>query len=143
MLEEKTVNNALFFVDKAATRDYKSLYNEPCDCLACANYFQAIRGAEPVTLFLADWGVNVERPEECAHLETDFSAKTLDYTVWYSVCGRAPAKECLALADGTTVEIYPPADSDTSPNTDRDAPFFWLRLTIRLPWLLAENIKEV
>lgn len=143
MFDNIVINDSIFLVDKNATFNYKTRYNEPCSCLYCQNYFQAIQNCNLVLQLLNEFHIDVSRPEECMCLETDFNTKTLDYMAWYSICGKATCKETITVTDKAKAEIYPPIENDDSPNTDHVESYFWLSLEIVLPWMLDEDINQL
>lgn len=143
LLEEVVVNGVSFLVDKNATSQYITQYNEPCDCTYCRNYFKAIQEARSVLNLLNAFQVNVGRPEECMELETNFDTKMLFYYVWYSVSGKAPQKVEVNLSEDIIAEIYPPADEQYAPNTGHTDSYFLISLNLLLPWVLEEDINQL
>ncbi|XOQ43554.1 MAG: hypothetical protein ACFWTN_03750 [Clostridium sp.] len=57
MLDEVVVNDITFLVDKNATHNYKTQYNEPCSCLYCQNYLRAIQNCSPVLQLLGEFHI--------------------------------------------------------------------------------------
>lgn len=139
-MEEVIINNCKFLVDKEATAGYVTEFNAPCDCSFCRNYFKAVQSIPCVINFLNMFNVNVNRPEECMLLDIDFKTKTLLYSVWYSVTGKAEQSTKVQLSAGAAAEISL-VNNEFSPNTKHDNNYFLICLNIHLPLELNESIK--
>lgn len=140
MIETLTIDNCICYVDKEATANFISESNAPCDCSYCRNYFKAIQDATVVQNFLNLFGINVERPEECMYLESDYKTNTMHYIVWYAVTGAIEKNSKIILAKDIEAEISIPSHFD--PNTDHDDKYFWVCIDLSLPWLLDEDINQ-
>lgn len=141
-METVIINNCTFLVDKSTTANYVTEFNTPCDCLYCRNYFKAVQSVPSVIEFLKMFCVNVNRPEECTELDTDFEGNTLLYSVWYSVVGESMQSTKIQLSADATAKILP-SDNKFAPNTEHNDNYFWIRLDMRLPWKLNEDITRL
>ena len=58
-----------------------------CECDFCENYYAQIKGKFPkLESFLADFGVDITKPDECMSVESD---NTIQYIgIDYTVCGK-------------------------------------------------------
>lgn len=141
-MEEMIIKDCKLLVDKNTTADNVSEWNAPCDCASCRNYSKAIQSVPAVTDFLNLFGINVNRPEECMEIDTDFKTKTISYSVWYSVIGKTEQSIKIQLSADATAEILPP-DIGFPPNNELNGNYFWISLDIRLPWELDEDIGQL
>lgn len=143
MLKEIKIGDTLLLVDAAATANYRTPYNEPCDCAACRNYFHAVESRKSLLSFLKKFGIDAGRPEEIAWWGEDVASKTLEYHVWYSVCGEMKGADISRKLPDAMIEITRPGKEDVFPNTGRGDPYFWISFTVRLPWVSNEDMGEL
>ena len=140
MVETIMFAGKTFLVDKEATKNYRTKFNEPCDCLTCRNYFVAVQKCPEVLQFLETFHIDVCRTEDCMHLETYFETNLLQYIIWYSVCGTATESVTIELCDEVEAKVYPPSEKEYSPNTGQKGEYFWVELYCMLPWTLPDDI---
>ena len=76
----------IFEVDTEKTIDYYRTHSL-CECECCENFYAQIKGKFPkLESFLADFGVDIAKPDECMSVELD---NTIQYIcVDYTVCGK-------------------------------------------------------
>ena len=73
----------VFEVDKEKTIDYYKRHSL-CECECCENYYAQIKGKFPkLESFLADFGVDITKPDECMSVDLDNAIQYIgiDYTV--------------------------------------------------------------
>lgn len=76
----------VFQVDIEKTIDYYKTHSL-CECDCCENFYAQIGGKFPkLESFLADFGVDITKPDECMSVELD---NTIQYIgIDYTVCGK-------------------------------------------------------
>lgn len=146
MYELITKDSWEFSVDIEKTKEYYRTYSDLCDCDACKNFYQVIRSysveysAELIN-FLAQFGVDIEKPIETEWFVIDKQSKTIDYTAYYAVYGSA-AKGSYEIDFGTINVVVQP--SKNSPNTEMPEPYFVFQIfNLLLPWVLSDNVEEL
>ena len=78
-------NNYKFYVDIEKTKEYYKTHSL-CDCVCCRNYYKQIEKELPKPKeFLADFGVDISKPDEIMSVENE---GFIDYlNVDYTICG--------------------------------------------------------
>ncbi len=130
--------NALFMVELEKTRAYYQTH-ELCNCSCCRNLYAQIRETAPaLTAFLASFGVDITRPDECGYIEMQ---DYIDYLfVGYTVTGRMQSTDAFAIEiDGLQVTASPSDDpTEWFPNGQTE-PYFLISISgLSLPWVLDE-----
>ena len=76
----------IFEVDVVKTIEYYKTHSL-CECESCENFYAQIKGKFPkLESFLADFGVDITKPDECMSVELD---NTIQYIgIDYTVCGK-------------------------------------------------------
>ena len=76
----------VFEVDIEKTIEYYKTHSL-CECDCCENFYTQIGGKFPkLESFLADFGVDISKPDECMSVELD---NTIQYIgIDYTVCGK-------------------------------------------------------
>ena len=76
----------VFEVDIEKTIKYYKTHSI-CECECCENFYAQIKGKFPkLESFLADFGVDISKPDECMSVELD---DTIQYIgIDYTVCGK-------------------------------------------------------
>lgn len=132
------IDDWLFDVDMVRTMEYSS--NEAadhCTCAYCRNFYAAVDAAYPqLRPFLAQFGVDVEAPEE---LECFDAQGWVRYVGSYAVIGRIQRFGKKPFLVGNA-EIQPTINREF----DLEEPYFVLDLDgLELRWELDEPFKEV
>lgn len=111
---------------------------EHCTCGYCRNFYQAIDSTYPnVRPFLAQFGLNVEGPDELSPFEPTIYEAT--YVVNGSILQTGSAAP---VVNGIPVTIMTAEEADL--DTERPMPYFAMTIgLIELPWILEEPIDEV
>lgn len=111
---------------------------EHCSCGYCRNFYQAIDSTYPnVRPFLAQFGLNVEGPDELSPFEPTIYEAT--YVVNGSILQEGTS--CLVV-NGIPVRIECAEDADL--DTERPMPYFAMTIGLmELPWVLDEPMDEV
>ena len=129
-----------FDIDMKATMEYST--NETadhCTCAYCRNFYVTIDEIYPkLRPFLAQFGINVEAPDELMPFDLP---NQMNYDGVYVVSGKILATgRSLLCVDG--VQIAPEYDSQI--NHPQLHPCFYLTVNdIQLPWVLEEPMNDV
>lgn len=137
MLIEK--DNYKFSVDIEKTKEYYNTHSL-CDCVCCRNYYKQIEKELPkLKEFLADFGVDISKPDEIMSVENE---GFIDYlNVDYTVCGNVinMSEYEIDIYDNLFLNVVV-TEGFASPN-EQTGEYFTLSVTnIRLPWVLEVPI---
>ncbi|MBR4868628.1 MAG: hypothetical protein IKU10_05675 [Clostridia bacterium] len=132
----------VFEVDIEKTKEYYKTHSL-CECDCCENFYTQIKGKFPkLESFLADFGVDITKPDECMSVELD---NTIQYIgVDYTVCGK------VATMGQYEIDIYDNlffnlviTDGFSSPNEQTDD-YFTISIAnvFELPWVLDKPFPE-
>ena len=130
-----------YIVDKEGTRAYSDIYNQPCDCIYCKNYYQAFSAAYPeIVELLHEFGVNIERPLEVIESLWNPTKDKRLYESYYSIKGELYRDKISLYSKDAFVTLYQ-LDTDTPiyTNTGMEVPYFIASVSnLQLPWVLSE-----
>lgn len=132
-------DNYKFSVDIEKTKEYYNTHSL-CDCVCCRNYYKQIEKELPkLKEFLADFGVDISRPDEIMSVENE---GFIDYlNVDYTVCGNVinMSEYEIDIYDKLFLNVIV-TEGFASPN-EQTGEYFTLSVTnIRLPWVLEVPI---
>lgn len=131
-------NNSIFEVDIEETKKYYCS-NMLCDCCCCRNLYVQIKNVAPnLGAFLAEFGVDICRPDEAMSLEQEESIEYL--LIAYSVVGKVKSKKGYQICiDGLEVQI---GNEEGFP-CEQFAPHFFITVSgLNLPWVLTETFPK-
>ncbi len=135
------IDEYTFSVDVEKTTEYYKTHSL-CDCANCRNFYAQAREKLPkLSEFLAQFGVDISRPDETWSVEADNGVNYI--TTDYTVCGRVEkmGKYEIDLHDEQFLSVVV-TDGFTSPN-DQTGEYFTLSVdNISLPWVLNEPFPE-
>ena len=127
-----------FYVDIEKTREYYSS-NTLCDCPSCRNLYTQINTLpRELTDFLAEFGIDICRPDESADIQAN---NHIDYLfVGYTVTGRIETEGVYEtdIADFHIKISKGDTPYDWFPNGQKEPCFFVSVTGISLPWILDE-----
>jgi hypothetical protein len=128
-----------FDVDITTTMNYHATeVRQHCDCAYCRNFYTAVDDAYPgLRPFLAQFGVEVEAPEELMPFEPT------NVLCCYAVEGRIlHFGSNITSVHGLTIHAELPEDAGI--NAGCQTPYFVLSVgPMELPWVLNEQVEEV
>ena len=134
--------NGTFIIDLDKTKEYYSRHTL-CTCCCCRNYYAQIRAFAPeLAAFLAEFGVDIARPDELGSVEMD---GYIDYLfAGYTVTGRMEADRVhKTMVGGLQVAISKGGTSfDLFPHEQKEPCFFISVEGISLPWVLEEPFPQ-
>lgn len=139
----------VFEVDIEKTIDYYKTHSL-CECVCCENFYAQIKGKFPkLESFLADFGVDIAKPDECMSVELD--NEILYIGVDYTVCGKVVSmgQYKIDIQDGIFFNLVI-TDGFSSPN-EQTGDYFTISISnvFELPWVLDKpfpmptQLKEV
>ena len=132
-------NNYKFSVDIEKTKEYYNTHSL-CDCVCCRNYYKQIEKELPkLKEFLADFGVDISKPDEIMSVENE---GFIDYlNVDYTVCGNVinMSEYEIDIYDKLFLNVIV-TEGFASPNEQTGEYFTLSVINIRLPWVLEVPI---
>lgn len=135
------IDEYAFSVNIEKTTEYYKTH-ALCDCTNCRNFYAQAREKLPkLSEFLAQFGVDISRPDETWSVEADNGVNYI--TTDYTVCGRVEkmGKYEIDLHDEQFLSVVV-TDGFTSPN-EQTGEYFTLSVdNISLPWVLNEPFPK-
>ncbi len=134
-MEKIAKDEYLFSVEKEKTTVYYQTHSL-CDCEGCRNFYAQIRGMFPeLEAFLAEFGVDIAKPDEMPWLELD---DQIQYTPCYTVTGSIEKMGTYEIDIGNqSLAVYRSGDLRTDIPNEQTEPYFVLEVfSIYLPWVL-------
>ncbi|MBQ4119466.1 MAG: hypothetical protein IJD45_03660 [Clostridia bacterium] len=126
----------IFEVDIEKTIEYYNTHSL-CECDCCENFYAQIKGEFPkLESFLADFGVDIAKPDECMSVELDDKIQYI--SVDYTVCGKVAkmGQYEIDIHDNLFFSIVI-TDGFASPN-EQSGEYFTISINniFELPWVL-------
>lgn len=128
-----------FDIDLPATMEYSAAEAaDHCTCAYCRNFYEAIDDSYPdLRPFLAQFGINIEAPDELMNFEPTL------YLGAYAVTGRI-----LRFGTGpiriSGAAVLPETSREAMVNAGCQQPYFVLTVgLLTLPWILDEPPEDV
>ena len=135
MITEIKKGGYVFSVDIEKTREYYKS-NSICNCEYCQNFYKQIDGRFPeLEEFLAEFGVDISRPDENMSFDTDNS---IEYSLYYTVTGKIDKMHKHEIECGDLDVFFHQSGSPwvDIPN-EQTEPYFIIGVSIfTLPWVL-------
>ena len=125
----------IFLVEKEKTAAYYTTHSL-CDCDGCRNFYAQIKGMFPkLEAFLAEFGVDIAKPDEMPWFETD---NKIQYIPYYTVIGRIEEMGMYEIDFGNqSLVVYRSGNPWTDIPNEQVEPYFLLEVSfIDLPWVL-------
>ena len=131
-----------FEVDIEKTIEYYKMHSL-CECECCENYYAQIKGKFPkLESFLADFGVDIAKPDECMSVELD---NTIQYIgIDYTVCGKViNTKQCEINIEDSQRFSLAITEGFASPN-EQTGDYFTISISsiFELPWVLDKPFPK-
>ena len=126
----------IFEVDIEKTTEYYKTHSL-CECECCKNYYAQIKGKFPkLESFLADFGADITKPDECMSVELDNEIQYIG--IDYTVCGRilTMGEYEIDIHDNLFFSLVI-TDGFSSPN-EQTGDYFTISISnvFELPWVL-------
>jgi len=132
----------IFSVDIERTQAYYRTHSL-CNCACCRNFYAQAKESFPeLAAFLAQFGVDISRPDEICSAE---EGGAMDYlSVDYTVCGEIESmgEYEIDVYDGPVPASIVVIDGFSSPNEQAGGYFTLSVMNLRLPFSLDEPFPE-
>lgn len=143
-LQTTEINNVIITFDKEATQNYKTGFNEPCDCQDCRNFYKNIENNGALKEFLDEFGIDHRYTEEVFSWEKDYLIHSEGY---YSVFGGFDEEDFSFEKFGVNISFNRratvPYDKRTGVPHDRSGEYFWIIVSSDFPYVLEEKRERV
>lgn len=130
-----------YIVDIKATQSYLDMYNNPCECITCKNYFKTFKVIYPEVIeVLNKLGIIIQYPLEIIDCFWNDKEDKRLYESYYSVKGELFEDKIILYDKDAIITLYQPeTDASIYCNTGMKKPYFIVGITnIELPWVLDE-----
>lgn len=135
-LQSIVINSVQITFDKDKTKEYRTNYNNPCECQNCRNYYKNIENNGALLEFLSDFGIDYKYTEEVFSWDLGNNSDSLiHHEGYYGVFGRIEGDGFSTEKFGTKI-IF--AKSANIPH-DRQGDYFWICIDADFPYLLDEK----
>lgn len=134
-----------YSINRGRTKSYKTLYNEPCECLYCQNFRTAYPKLCPHgNALLERFGLSVDSALEVAE-EGSENSEDVNYTAYFCVAGTLTADGYnVVVRDASDIRLFKPSTREAVyNNTDMEEPYYILRLEVNLPWVLESRPEPI
>ena len=130
-----------YTVNIKETQSYLDMYNKPCECILCKNYFKTFATIYPQAVeVLNKLGVREQYPLEIIDCFWNDKKNKRIYESYYSVKGELFEDKTVLYDKNVTITLYKSdTDEPIYTNTGMKKPYFIVAITnIELPWVLDE-----
>ena len=134
-----------YTVDIKATQSYLDMYNKPCECIICKNYFKTFETIYPEVIeVLNKLGIIVQYPLQIIDCFWNDKEDKRLYESYYSVKGELFEDKTILYDKDVIITLYQPdTDEPIYGNTGMKKPYFIVGITnIELPWVLDEMPED-
>lgn len=130
-----------YTVDVQATASYRDMYNAPCDCSSCRNFYKAFPSTCPEAMnILREMGLQPDSALEIMDFSWDADSALRRYEAIFCAKGEVLDDALVIFNADARITLY---RADTSEpiykNTGMQKPFFLVKVEAKLPWLLADE----
>lgn len=136
-LQTIEINSVKILFDKEKTREHRTVFNTPCDCQDCRNYYKNLRDKFELIDFLANFGIDYSRAEEIMPFDLGNKKESLiKYCAYYCVVGSISneisiKKENYSISFGNS--------SNINIGHEITDGYFFIVVDIDLPYILEEE----
>ena len=135
-LQTMEINSTQIVFDKNKTKEYRTNYNNPCDCQDCRNYYKNIENNIELLDFLGKFGIDFNRAEEVISWDLDNNKNSLiHHEAYYGVFGNVEGEEFDFEKFGVEISF---AKVVSVPN-DREGEYFWICIKGDFTYVLEEE----
>ena len=134
-LQAIEINSTEIIFDKNKTEEYRTDYNNPCNCQNCRNYYKNIESNTELLKFLEGFGVDFNHAEEVFswNLSNDRNS-LIHHEGYYGVFGNLEGEDFDLEKYGVKIsfakDVYVPCD--------REGEFFWICISGDFSYILKE-----
>ncbi len=135
-LQTMEINSTQIVFDKQKTKEYRTNYNNPCDCQDCRNYYKNIENNTELLDFLEKFGIDFNRAEEVFSWDLDNNINSLiHHEAYYGVFGNIEGEEFEFEKFGIEISF---AKAVSVPH-DREGEYFWICIKGDFSYVLEEE----
>ena len=134
-LQSTEINSVKVTFNQEKTREYRTDFNKPCDCLNCRNFYKHMESNTELVAFLSAFGVDYHCTEEVFSWDWgDDPDSLIHHQGFYGVFGEI--EEAFAFEKfGVKIAFL----KDASIPHDRTCECFWICVEGDFPYILAEE----
>ena len=135
-LQTMEINSTQIVFDKNKTKEYRTEYNNPCDCQNCRNYYKIIEKNTELLDFLEGFGIDYKCTEEVFYWDLGDDINSLIcHEGYYGVFGNINGEDFEIDKFGVKISFA----KDVSVPRDREGEYFWICIIGDFPYVLDEG----
>lgn len=135
-LQTVEINSVKITFDRDKTKDYRTDFNNPCDCQNCRNFYKHIENNAGLVKFLSDFGIDYNCTEEVFSWDLGNDKDSLiHHEGYYGVFGKIKGDEFDFEKCGVKITFAKGA----SVPCDRTGDCFWISIEGDFPYVLDEE----
>ena len=130
------INSIKVIFDKEKTQKNITLYNEPCDCQYCKNYYKYMEVNAELREFLSQFGIDYIRCEEVMSYDLGEDKDSFIHSMaYYDVFGKIE-KEFSKQEEDYSISFQ----ANTNVNVGhKEEEYFWIVIDAVIPYILDEE----
>lgn len=133
------INSLKITFDKNKTKEYRTDYNNTCDCQNCRNYYKNIESNAELLGFLERFGIDFNHAEEVFSWNSGDDKRALvHHEGYYGVFGKIEGEDFDLEKYGVKISF----SKEAFVPCDRDGEVFWICISGDFPYVLNEE-REV
>ncbi|MDD6313168.1 MAG: hypothetical protein PUB08_06910 [Firmicutes bacterium] len=130
------INSIKLEFDKEKTKEYRTIFNMPCDCQNCRNYYEHVKNNFELVEYLSGFGIDFNCTEEVFSWNWgDDNDSLIHHEGYYGVFGRIEGEEFDFEKFGVKISFQKCA----SVPCDRTGEYFWICIEGDFPYILDEK----
>lgn len=130
------INSVKVIFNKEKTQNNITLYNEPCDCQYCKNYYKNIKANFELVKFLNQFGIDYLRCEEVISYDLGEKDDSFIHSMaYYDVFGKIERDFSIEKEDYT---ILFQTNADVNAGHE-ETEYFWIIIDAVIPYVLEEK----
>ena len=134
-LQTLEINSVKIAFDKEKTKEFRTDFNQPCDCQYCRNYYKHIADNKELVAFLREFGIDYNCGEEVFSWDLGNDTDSLiHHEGSYCVFGKIEGEEFDFEKFGVKIKFQKSACIPC----DRIGEYFWICIEGDFPYILTE-----
>lgn len=126
------INSAQIKFDRERTKEHRTDFNKPCECLECRNYYKHIENNIELVEFLSGFGVDYNCTEEVFSWKIENNrASLIHHEAYYGIYGKIEGEELYFEKFGVKIAFV---KNESFPH-DRVGEYFWICIEGDFPYL--------
>lgn len=135
-LQTVEIRSIKIVFDAEKTKAYRTIGNEPCECLDCRNYRRNIGNNSELVAFLSGFGIDYNYAEEVLSWELENDGDPMiHYEAYYGVFGKIDGAEFDIEQFGVEIAFQKGAPVPC----DRAGEYFWVCVSGNFPYIFDEK----